>query len=87
MERRPGPTAGALYGFMRTVNKIMKQFNCAFLCLLFEISIAWALQRAKWHFEIAPFDLYYVCDTQSNIEQSMELCMAVCQAGAKIKIS
>ena len=46
--------------------------------LLLESSLA---QRAKWKFQIAPFDLYFVCSTQSSIEQSMALCEAQCRAG------
>ena len=46
--------------------------------MIVQVSLA---QRAKWKFQIAPFDLYFVCSTQSSIEQSMALCEANCRAG------
>jgi hypothetical protein len=56
----------------------MKGIARATFFLIVQVSLA---QRAKWKFQIAPFDLYFVCSTQSSIEQSMALCEAKCRAG------
>jgi hypothetical protein len=60
---------------------IVRNLTFAFVVLILDVTFA---QRAKWKFEIAPFDSYFVCSTQSSIEQSMALCQAQCRAGMGI---
>jgi hypothetical protein len=59
------------------MNKIAR----ATFFLVVQVSLA---QRAKWNFKVSPFDYYFVCSTQSNIEQSMALCEANCRAGENL---
>jgi hypothetical protein len=70
------------YGFEKT-NFIMIMRNLTFALVVLILDVTFA-QRAKWKFEIAPFDSYFVCSTQSSIEQSMALCQAQCRAGMGI---